>query len=293
MAISILCASSHPCPLADCLEHLSPSRVPRPPLAWGPWCWEGSAAGAHHPLRRDLHLAGAASGSPSVTAGEAEGIELGSPLGLLHTTVTEVPEQHVIICWEKFVCLCHYHLSVPYAGVPWMRTGASKDMWKPQRGKSTSHLPYQVTAIQQIPSTKHNYCLQVEQLNNGFLCTIYCFVVYPECFHVLIPGLNLHIWSCSLENTDLEESLLQTLFVPMSPLFRPCSFHGSPFATSAVWSSCSSTCCFLLPLAWHRVCLRALLQQQCFWRSVVDLGSAHVNILQRIEFFNFRPWTWL
>lgn len=107
-----------------------------PPLAWGPWCWESYVARAHHPLGRDLHLAAAASGSPSFTAGEAEGTELGSPLGLLHTRVTDVREQ--TMWWEKFVYLWHYHLSVLYAGMLWLRTGATKDMWKPQCGQSTS-----------------------------------------------------------------------------------------------------------------------------------------------------------
>lgn len=48
----------------------------RPPLAMGPWCWEGHAARAHHPLRPDPRLTaglGAASGSPSFPSGEAEG----------------------------------------------------------------------------------------------------------------------------------------------------------------------------------------------------------------------------
>lgn len=119
----------------------------------GSWCWEGSAARAHHPLRCDLHLAGAASGSPSVTAGETEGIELGLPLGLLCTTVTEDPEQHKIMCWEKFVCLCHMQVCPDWEQEP-ARTCEKTSVWC--KYKPVLNSPYQVTAMQQVPSTKHN-----------------------------------------------------------------------------------------------------------------------------------------
>lgn len=170
-----------------CLGHLSPSRVPRPPLAWGPCSWEGYESRAHHTLRCDLHLAGTGSGSPSFTAGEAEGIELGSPLGLLCTTVTEVPEQ--IMCWRKCVCLWHYHPSVPYAG-------AICPDWEQEPARKSENLTVvrvQASGKYIIPghgnaANPFNQTQQVVQLNNYF-------------------------W--------VQESLLQTLFIPISPLFRP------------------------------------------------------------------------
>lgn len=42
--------------LVRCLVHLSPLRVPRPPVTMGPWYQEDYAAKTHHPPRPDLHL---------------------------------------------------------------------------------------------------------------------------------------------------------------------------------------------------------------------------------------------
>lgn len=236
-----------------CLGHLSPSRVPRPPLAWGPCSWEGYESRAHHTLRCDLHLAGTGSGSPSFTAGEAEGIELGSPLGLLCTTVTEVPEQ--IMCWRKCVCLWHYHPSVPYAG-------AICPDWEQEPARKSENL----TVVRVQASGKYiipghgNAANPFNQTQQG--CAAKQLFLGARKFTA--DPLYSHIPS------------VQTLKPPRS-------FPGGPFVTSAVCSLCSSTCCYLLPPARHRVCLMALFQQQCFWKSVVDLRSAHVNILQRAE----------